>query len=68
MGQLAQLGSFLAFMGGGSFILHFIGMEFILLSWIDAWGSGTGFLIRIAMIVFGGILYFVGNNMDGAKG
>jgi hypothetical protein len=54
------IGGFLVLMGVGSFVLHFMDMEFRLLGWVDNWGPGVGNGIRIAMIVVGGILWFLG--------
>lgn len=54
------LGGFLVLMGAGSFVLHLINMEFMLVSWVDNWGTGVGNGIRIAMIVVGGILWLLG--------
>jgi len=56
------IGGFLVLMGAGSFVLHFMEMEFRLLGWVDNWGVGVGNGIRIAMIVVGGILWFLGRN------
>jgi hypothetical protein len=53
-------GGLLVFLGAGSFVLKYINMEFILTSWVDNWGTGTGNGIRIAMIVVGGIVWFLG--------
>ena len=36
-------------------------MEFILLSWVDNWGTGVGNGIRIACIVVGAVLWLLGN-------
>ena len=57
---MQSIGSFLVLMGAGSFVLHFLNMEFILVGWVDNWGVGVGNGIRIAMIVIGGILWFLG--------
>jgi hypothetical protein len=54
------IGGFLVLMGAGSFVLHFMEMEFRLLGWVDNWGVGVGNGIRVAMIVVGGILWFLG--------
>jgi hypothetical protein len=54
------IGGFLVLMGAGSFVLHYINMEFTLLSWVDNWGVGIGNGIRIAMIVVGAILWLLG--------
>ena len=58
------IGGFLVLMGAGSFVLHFMDMEFRLLGWVDNWGVGVGNGIRIAMIVVGGILWFLGRNSE----
>jgi hypothetical protein len=57
---MQSLGGFLVLMGAGSFVLHMINMDFILVSWVDNWGTGVGNGIRIAMIVVGGILWLLG--------
>ena len=53
-------GGLLVLLGAGSFVLHFLNMEFILLSWVDNWGPSAGMGIRIAMIVVGGVLWLLG--------
>jgi hypothetical protein len=54
------LGGLLFFLGAGSFLIHYIDMEFMLVSWVDNWGTNVGNGIRIAMIVVGGILWLLG--------
>jgi len=54
------IGGFLVLMGAGSFVLHYLNMEFMLLGWVDNWGVGVGNGIRIAMIVVGGVLWLLG--------
>ena len=58
--MLKSIGSTLALLGIGSFVLHFIDYEFIVLMWIDNWGTIVGHGIRVAMIVIGAVLFFVG--------
>lgn len=53
-------GGLLFFLGVGSFVLHYIHMELLLVSWVDNWGTGVGNGIRVAMIVIGGILWLLG--------
>ena len=53
-------GGLLVLLGAGSFVLHFMNMEFFLLGWVDKWGAGTGNGIRIAMIVVGAIVWYLG--------
>ncbi len=57
-------GGFLILMGAGSFVLNLLGMEFLLLSWIDMWGSTVGITIRIGMIVVGAALIFLGMHAE----
>ena len=56
---MKQIGSALLFFGGGSTLLYFLGYEFVVLSWIEAWGEQTGWLIRGTMIGVGALLWFV---------
>ena len=53
-------GGLLFFLGVGSFVVHYINMELLLVSWVDNWGTGVGNGIRVAMIVVGGILWLLG--------
>ncbi len=50
------------FFGIGSAVLYFLNVEFIVLMWIDMWGPTTGWIIRGALAVVGGILWLVGHN------
>ncbi len=61
---MKEIGKYLLGFGIGSVILYFVGMEFILLAWIDLWGEGIGWAIRGSMIVVGAILFFVGNAQE----
>jgi hypothetical protein len=61
------LGGTLFFFGVGSALLNLVGFEFILLMWIDLWGSVIGWLIRIALIVGGGALWLIGRATEKAE-
>ncbi|MDJ0908568.1 MAG: hypothetical protein QNI99_05220 [Woeseiaceae bacterium] len=58
---MREIGAILAILGAGSFLLNMIGFEFVLISWIDSWGTAAGTGIRFAMIVLGGFLFFLGS-------
>jgi hypothetical protein len=58
---MQSLGGFLVLVGAGSFVLRFLNMEFIVLSWVDNWGTGVGNGIRIACVVVGAVLWLLGN-------
>jgi hypothetical protein len=55
-------GGLLVLLGAGSFVLDYINMQFILLSWVNNWGTSVGTGIRIGMIVVGAILWFIGKS------
>ena len=59
-------GGLLVLLGAGSFVLHFMDMEFALLGWVDN-GVGVGNGIRIAMIVVGAIVWFLGKQQAEKK-
>lgn len=61
---MKKVGGYLFFFGVGSIVLYFLDMEFIILSWIDMWGPTTGWAIRIAMSVVGGVLWLLGQRQE----
>ncbi len=63
---MKKLGGYLMFFGIGSIVLSFLNMQFIILSWIDTWGSSVGWGIRIALIVGGAALFLVGKKNETA--
>ncbi len=63
---MKSIGGLMLLLGLGSFVLHFMDMEFKLLSWVDNWGADVGVGIRVALIVVGGILWFLGNKREKA--
>ncbi|TKR30075.1 hypothetical protein FCE95_07985 [Luteimonas gilva] len=63
---MKSIGGLMLLLGLGSFVLHFMNMEFKLLSWVDHWGADVGVGIRIALVVVGGILWFLGNKREKA--
>ena len=60
------IGGLLALLGAGSFVLHYINRELLLLSWVDNWGPGVGNGIRVGMIVVGVVLWFLGRQKAAA--
>jgi len=57
--KLGKGGLVLAALGVLSIVLSIFNYNIRLLSWIDAWGSTTGWIIRILFIVAGGALFFL---------
>lgn len=63
---MGQIGGIIAFMGVVSSALTLADRELRLLQWIDNWGTGAAWGIRIAMIVVG--LALVGYASLGSRG
>ncbi|MEB2782828.1 hypothetical protein U3A58_20775 [Algoriphagus sp. C2-6-M1] len=57
--RLGQGGLLLAAMGILSMVLALFNYNFRLLSWVDIWGNGMGWVIRILLIGIGGALFFL---------
>lgn len=64
MNNVKKLGGALLLLGVVTCILNFMGYNLKILMWIDNWGSGTGWGIRVGMIVVGSVLVFLGSRMD----
>lgn len=64
--QLGKFGALLAVFGLASSVLSFFDYNLRLLIWIDIWGTGIGWALRIAFILVGAILFFLfgTNNSD----
>ena len=60
-------GGLLVLLGAGSFVLHYMDMEFKLLGWVDNWGAGVGTGIRVAMVVVGAIVWYLGRQQAGKQ-
>lgn len=56
---MAGWGLTLIVLGIGSYFLQNAGMEFILLAWVDNWGTTVGNGIRIGVAVLGAIMIVV---------
>lgn len=59
---MKSIGAVLVLLGAGSFVLNMLDRQFVVLSWIDNWGSQVGTAIRIGLIVIGAVLWFMGNS------
>lgn len=63
---MGTLGGYMMLFGIGSIVLNMLEREFVILMWIDSWGTEVGWSIRIGMIVFGAIL--IGMQAMSARG
>lgn len=62
--KLGQGGLLLAAMGIMSIVLSIFNYNIRLLSWVDIWGNSMGWIIRILLIVGGGILFILFKNNE----
>jgi hypothetical protein len=53
--------------GAGSFVLNLLGLEFVVLSWIDNWGPTVGIAIRIGLMVVGAGMWLAGRKQAAAQ-
>lgn len=58
-GLLSLIGFLLFFFGFLSILLSVVGVKLIFLTWVDAFGRGTGFLIKILMVIAGFVVVIV---------
>jgi hypothetical protein len=63
--NLGKGGLLLAAMGFMSIVLSIFNYNLRILSWVDAWGNTTGWIIRALLIIGGGVLFlFFGSELD----
>ena len=60
-------GMWLFIFGAGSFVLNMLGMEFVILGWIDNWGPTVGTAIRVGLMVVGALMWLVGRRQAAAQ-
>ena len=59
-------GMWMVILSLGSFVLNMMGMDFMLISWMDSWGATTGIALRLLCAAAGGVLWFVGHRQESA--
>ena len=64
---MKNIGGLMVLFGAGSLVLGLIGYEFSLMMWVDNWGTTVGYVIRGALIVVGGVLWFMGDNGESGQ-
>lgn len=61
---LRRLGIFLIIISLLSFVLHLIGAEFIVLSWVDMWGTTTGYAIRAGILALAVVFLIISHKYE----
>ena len=59
MRLLNQIGMYAAILGIMAIVLNFFDMVPILLKWIYLWGENNAWIIKIALVIGGGLLWFM---------
>lgn len=57
--KLGKAGLLIGAMGIMSIVLSIFNYNIRLLAWIDIWGATMGWIIRVLLILGGGILFFL---------
>lgn len=58
---MKKIGSYMAIFGLFAIVMGFLDRVPKLLIWIYNWGETTAWIIKVALVVIGGILFFMGN-------
>lgn len=61
---MKTIGTYMAIFGLLAIILNFFNAVPRLLAWIYNWGEGVAWGIKIAFVVIGAILYFMGRKQE----
>ena len=61
------IGLTLLFFGLGPIVANYLGHEFQAFVWMDNWGLQTGLMIKVALIVFGAVLFLPGGRRSRQK-
>lgn len=61
---MKSLGVWLIIFAIGSALLPLIGMQFILVAWIDMWGPNIGWAIRGGMALLGIVILVLARNKN----
>jgi len=61
---MKKIGSLMVFFGVFAIILNFVNAVPRILMWIYTWGENVAWIIKIALVVVGGILWLIGNKQE----
>jgi len=64
---MRSFGSLLLLLGVLAIVLDFVGRVPKLLVWIYSWGDGVAWVIKIAIILVGAALFFLGKKKEQEK-
>jgi len=61
---MRKIGSYMVFFGVFAIVLNFMNRVPSLLMWIYNWGETVAWIIKIALVVVGAALYFMGGSSE----
>ena len=56
---VSLLGFLMVGLGILAIILSLVGARFTFMAWLDHWGAGVGFVLRLIMVIVGFVIIFV---------
>ncbi len=59
---MRRIGMYMALFGLLAIVLNYVGRVPIILEWIYKWGEGVAWGIKIALVVVGAVLFFMGGS------
>jgi hypothetical protein len=65
--RMKSLGMWMVILSLGSFVLRMMGMDFILISWMDNWGDAMGTGLRLGAAAVGAVLFVIGMKQEAAE-
>ncbi|MFK7833098.1 MAG: hypothetical protein AB8B52_07470 [Winogradskyella sp.] len=55
---MKRLGIYLALFGIAAIVLPYFERQLFILSWIDNWGTFVSWVIKIGLVIVGGLVFF----------
>lgn len=61
---MKKIGSYMAIFGLFAIVMGFLNRVPSLLIWIYNWGETTAWIIKVALVIVGGVLFFLGGSSE----
>ncbi len=65
---MSKIGSFIFIIGVLAIVLDFLGRVPKVLFWIYSWGETTAWIIKIALVVVGAVIFLLSNKREASEG
>lgn len=61
---MRKIGGYMVFFGLFAIVLNFFDRVPSILMWIYTWGDTTAWIIKIALVIIGAVLFFMGSSNE----